>query len=241
MIYEHERIDDLQIKGLQLIQNPSLFCFGMDAVLLASYAKIKKGVKVVDLGTGNGIIPVLLCGKYQPKQVVGIELQVKSASLANRNVTLNNLEKQISIIEGDVRDIKSFLKPQSAQIVICNPPYKKAKSGMINEQAEKAIAKHELNGALEDFIKAASYILNDNGQVHMINRPERLVDTVMLMRQYQIEPKKITFVLPYHDQKPNLFLITGRKHGKPFLSVEKNLVIREKNGEYTKELLEMYK
>ncbi len=241
MVHEHERIDDLQLNGLQLIQDPSLFCFGMDAVLLASYAKIKKGTKVIDLGTGNGIIPVLLCGKYHPSQVIGIELQKQNASLAKRNVILNNLEEQINIIQGDIRDIEGLLQPQIAQVVICNPPYKKAKSGIINEQVEKAIAKHELNGTLEDFIKAAAYTLQDKGQLHMINRPERLIDTVMLMRQHQIEPKRIIFVLPYHDQKPNLFLITGSKFGNPFLSVEKNLVIREKNGEYTKEVLEMYR
>lgn len=241
MIYEHERIDDLQIKGLKLIQDPSLFCFGMDAVLLASYAKIKENTNVVDLGTGNGIIPVLLCGKYNPSKVIGIELQVQNALLAERNIVFNHLEEKISIIKGDVREIKNFLQPQTAQVVICNPPYKKAKSGMINEKVEKAIAKHELNGTLEDFIKAASFILQDKGQLHMVNRPERLIDTVMFMRQHQIEPKRITFVLPYNDQKPNLFLITGSKYGKAFLTVEKNLVIREKNGEYTKEVLEMYR
>jgi len=240
MINEHEQIDDLQLKGLKLIQDRTLFCFGMDAVLLSNFSKIKEKSSVIDLGTGNGILPILLYGKYKASKIVGIEIVKKNSDIAKRNVILNKAEEIIEIINEDIKNLKSVFERGKFDYVITNPPYKKQNSGLININKEKAIAKHEIKCTLEDVISMTSYLLKDLGVMYMVNRPERLADSIELMRKYKIEPKVIKFVQPHSNKKPNLFLISGVKYGKVFLNIETNLIIREQNGEYTKELLDMY-
>jgi len=240
MIKENEQIDDLQLKGLKLIQDRTLFCFGMDAVLLSSFAKIKDKSSVIDLGTGNGILPILLYGKYKASKLVGIEIVKKNVDIAKRNVILNKAEEVIEIINEDIKNLKIIFERGSFDYVITNPPYKKRNSGLINTSEEKAIAKHEIKCTLEDVISATAYLLKDLGAMYMVNRPERLADSIELMRKYKIEPKVIKFVQPYSNKKPNLFLVSGIKYGKDFLNVESNLIIREQNGEYTKEVLDLY-
>lgn len=235
-----ERIDDLQLKGLKLIQDKSLFCFGMDAVLLADYAKINDNAKVIDLGTGNGILPILIHGKYKAAKIVGVEIQEKSAALAVKNVQLNEIEDYVQIIKEDIKNIRNLFEKGSFDYVITNPPYKKANSGIINEKNEKAVARHEILCTLEDIISSSSYLLRDSGVFYMINRPERLADAIELMRKNKIEPKKIKFVFPYENKKPNLFLISGTKYGNQFLTVEEPLIIRKSNGDYTKMLYDIY-
>jgi len=241
MVNEGERIDDLQLKGLKIIQNPSLFCFGMDAVLLSEYARIKDNSTVIDLGTGNGILPLLLSAKNKLEKIIGIEIVKQNVDLANRSIKLNKLENIIEIVNEDINNLKNIYSKNMFDCVVTNPPYKKINSGIINTSDEKAIAKHEIKCTLEDIIKTSSYLLKQYGLFYMVNRPERLADTIEFMRKYKIEPKKIKFVLPYKDRKPNLFLIHGIKNAKPFLDVESNLIVRNNDGTYTKEILEIYK
>ncbi len=238
---ENERIDDLEFKNLKIIQNKNDFCFGIDAVLLSDFAKnIKKDSKVIDLGTGNGIIPILLCGKTELKEIIGVEIQKDVAELANKNIKLNKLENKLKIINENIINLKNILKNKKFDVVISNPPYKKINSGIKNESKNKLISRHEVTANLEDFIRAARDLLVDKGELYMVHRPERLVDVITVLRQYNIEPKVLKMVYSNVNKEPKLFLIKGIKNAKPFLKVEKNLYIYDNNNNYTEEILKIY-
>lgn len=238
---EKERIDDLEYKGLKIIQNEDGFCFGMDSVLLSDFAKnIKKGSKVLDLGTGTGIIPILLCGKTELKEVIGIEIQEDVADMAKRSSELNDLQDRFKIINANILELKNLYENQSFDVIVTNPPYKKKSTGIINENEAKQISRHELTANLEDFIRVSKDLLKDKGELYMVHRPERLVDVISLMRKYRIEPKILRFVSPKENKEPNLILIKGVKNGKSFIKVEKNLIVYDQNGNYTDEILKIY-
>lgn len=238
---ENERIDDLEYKGLKLIQNKNGFCFGIDSVLLSDFAKnIKKGVKVIDLGTGTGIIATLLCGKTEAKKIVGVEAQKEVYDMAKRSIELNNLKDRFEIINENIKNLKNIYEANTFDIVVTNPPYKKANTGLKNDEEKKIISRHEVIASLEDFIEITRYLLKDKGEFYMVHRPDRLVDIMFLMRKYKLEPKQIKFVCPCIDKAPNLVLIKGVKNGGEFLKVEKNLYVYNTNGSYTDELLKIY-
>ena len=238
---ENERIDDLEYKGLKIIQNKEGFCFGIDSVLLSDFAKnIKKGARVLDLGTGTGIIPILLCGKTNLKKVIGVEIQEDVADMAKRSSKLNNLEDKFEIINENILNLKNIFQNQSFDVIVSNPPYKKKNTGIINENEKKIISRHEITANLEDFIKISKDLLKDKGEFYMIHRPERLVDILSLMRQNKIEPKVLRMVFSSEKKEPKLVLIKGVKNAKPFLKVEKNLYIYDKNGNYTNDILKIY-
>lgn len=238
---ENERIDDLEFKNLKLIQNKNGFCFGIDSVLLVDFAKeIKKQSKVLDLGTGTGIIPILLSGKVEIKKAVGVEIQKGVANMAKRSVSLNNLDDKIEIINENVINICNLYPKQYFDVVITNPPYKKMGTGIINENEFKIISRHEITAKLEDFIKTARDMLKDKGEFFMVHRPERLVDIISLMRKFKIEPKKLRFVCSNKNKEPNMVLIKGVKNAKEFLKIEKNLYVYNENGNYTDEILKIY-
>ena len=219
-LQENERIDDLEFKGLKIIQNEKGFCFGMDSILLSDFAKkIKSKSKVVDLGTGTGIIPILLTGKTDAEKIYGIEIQKEVAQMAKRSVELNKLEEKIEIINENILNLKNILKKGSIDVIVTNPPYKKANTGIVNEENKKLISRHEITATLDDFIEMSSYLLKDFGEFYMVHRPERLVDILNIMRAKKIEPKKIRMVNPNINKKSNLVLIKGVKCGKPFLEV----------------------
>lgn len=240
-IKNSERIDDLEFKGLKIIQDKKGFCFGIDSVLLSDFAKkIKKDSKVIDLGTGTGIINILLSGKTDASSFVGVEIQQDVAEMAERSIKLNYLEDKIKIINENITKLKNIYKPNSFDVVVTNPPYKKINTGIVNNENKKIISRHEITASLQDFIHISSYLLKDYGEFYMVHRPERLVDIFSIMRTEKIEPKLIKFVYPNKNKKTNLVLIKGIKKGKPFLEFDKNLYIYNDDGTYTNEILKIY-
>ena len=237
----NERIDDLEFKNLKIVQNKDGFCFGIDSVLLSDFAKnIKKDSMVLDLGTGTGIIPILLCGKTKLKKVTGIELQEEVAKMAKKSIKLNNLEDKFNVINENILNLNKIYENQTFDVIVSNPPYKKKDTGITNENEKKRISRHEISASLEDFIKISKDLLKDKGEFYMVHRPERLVDIFELMRKYKIEPKILKMVYSYKNKEPKLILIKGVKNAKPFLKVESNLYIYEDTGKYTKEILKIY-
>lgn len=237
---ENEKIEDLQCKGLKIIQNKKWFCFGMDAVLLTNYCHIKKNSKIVDLGTGTGIIPILLSGKRNYSKAYGIEIQPEVAEMAERSVRLNNLQDKIEIMNIDLKKALNFLEPNSFDAVISNPPYKLANSGLLNPEDKKAISRHEIKCTLEDVVATASKLLKQHGRFYMVHRPDRLADIISFLRKYRLEPKQIRFVHPKVSAKPNMILIRASKNGNPELKFDPPLYIYDDEGNYTEEVYEIY-
>lgn len=240
-IKENERIDDLEYKGLKIIQNKDGFCFGIDSVLLADFAKeIKEGSKVVDLGTGTGILPILLSSKSKASKFYGVEIQTQVAEMAKRSIILNQLEEKITIINKDIKQLEEDFEKSSIDVIVTNPPYKEINSGIKNEKESKVIARHEITASLEDFISISEKLLKQYGELYMVHRPERLNDIIELCRKYKIEPKIIKMVYPNKKSKPNIILIKAVKGGGRFLTIEKPLIVYQEDGSYTEEILEIY-
>lgn len=238
---EDERIDDLEYKGLKLIQNKKGFCFGVDAVLLSDYAKgIKKGSTVVDIGTGTGIVAILLCAKTNLKKIYGIELQEEVANIAQRNVELNGLDDKMEVVNINIKDVFSKLEKNKIDVIVTNPPYKKHDTGVKNLDTRQLISRHEVECTLEDIIKNASLLLKDLGEFYMVHRAERIVDIFVTLRKYKLEPKNIRFVHSKIGEKPNLVLVKAVKCAKEFLKIDKPLVIYGEDGNYTDEIYEIY-
>ena len=238
---ENESIDDLEYKGLKIIQNKKGFCFGIDSVLLTDFAKeIKPNSRIIDLGSGTGIIPILLSAKTKNTNFIGIEIQEDVAEMASRSIKLNHLENRIKIENDSILNLKSKYEKGSFDVVTTNPPYKKLNTGLVNENSKKLISRHEITASLEDFIEITSYLLKDFGEFYMVHRPDRLVDIIYLMRYYNIEPKKIRFVYPNRQKPTNLILIKGVKCGKTFLKFEDNLYVYDEDGNYTEDILRIY-
>ena len=238
---ENERIDDLEYKGLKIIQNKDGFCFGVDSVLLSDYAKnIKKNSKVIDIGTGTGIISILLCEKTKLSKIYGIEIQEDVAEMASRSSKLNNLQDKFEVINKNIKDIFDILKPHEYDVVVTNPPYKKVNTGVKSIENKQLISRHEVECTLEDIIEKSSKLLKDLGEFYMVHRAERLVDIMCLLRKYKLEPKNIRFVHSKENEKPNLILVRAVRAAKEFLKIDKPLIIYKENGEYTDEILEIY-
>lgn len=236
----NERIDDLQRNNYKIIQDPERFCFGMDAVLLSGFAKAKEGDHVIDLGTGTGIIPILMEAKTKASDFTGLEIQPESADMAQRSVELNHLESKIRIVTGDIKEASSLFGAATFDVVTSNPPYMTEHHGITNEKSPKAIARHELLCTLEDVISQAARLLRPGGSFYMVHRPFRLVDIMVLMREYHLEPKRMKLVYPYIDKEPNMVLIEGLRGGRPRLTVEKPLIVYKEPGVYTDEIYDIY-
>lgn len=238
---ENERIDDLEINGLKIVQNEKWFCFGVDAVLLSDFAKkMKKGAKLLDLGTGTAILPILLSAKTDYEKAVGVEVQEELCKMARKSVILNGLENRIEILCKNIKELNENFEKNTFDVVVTNPPYKKERSGIINENIQKVISRHEIEANLEDFIKISFDLLKDKGEFYMVHHPERLTDILFYMRKYKIEPKNLKFVFSRQNKIPKLVLIKGVKNAKAFLNVEPNLYIYDDNGNYTDEFLKIY-
>lgn len=239
-LLENERIDDLQLKGLRIIQNTEGFCFGMDAVLLANFSTLKPNSNCVDLGTGTGIIPLIMWGKKKPKKIYAVEIQEQIAQMAHRTMQMNKLEEYIEVVNTDLKQACEALGTHKYDVVTSNPPYMAAGSGIINPNESKCISRHEVKCTIEDVIKSANKLLKNGGSFFMVHRPHRLVDIMQLMREYKIEPKLIRFVHPKVGKKPNLLLVKGIKGAKPELKFMDPLYIYKDDGTYTEELVDIY-
>ncbi|MDE7415046.1 MAG: tRNA1(Val) (adenine(37)-N6)-methyltransferase [Lachnospiraceae bacterium] len=237
---ENERIDDLQRNGYQIIQNPEKFCFGMDAVLLSGFVRVKAGAEVLDMGTGTGIIPLLVEAKTQAMHISAIEIQEESADMARRSVRLNGLENKIDIVTGDLREADQFFNAASFDVITCNPPYMIGQHGLTNLDAPKAIARHEILCTLEDVVRTAAKLLKPGGYFCMVHRPFRLAEIITVMTEYKLEPKRMKLVYPYIDKEPNMVLIEGCRGGKPRMTVEKPLIVYKEPNVYTDEICDVY-
>jgi tRNA1Val (adenine37-N6)-methyltransferase len=235
-----ERIDELQRNGYRIIQNPERFCFGMDAVLLSGFARAKKQECCLDLGCGNGIIPILMEAKTEGKHFTGLEIQPESADMAKRSVALNGLQDRIDIVEGDIKDASKIFGASSFHVVTTNPPYMTAQHGLTNVYEAKTIARHEVLCNLEDIIRESARLLMPGGRFYMVHRPFRLAEIISLMVQYRMEPKRMRLVYPYVDREPNMVLIEGLRGGKSRMTVEKPLIVYKEPGKYTDEIYDVY-
>ncbi|MCH5260089.1 MAG: tRNA1(Val) (adenine(37)-N6)-methyltransferase [Lachnospiraceae bacterium] len=237
---ENERIDDLERNGYRIIQDTGRFCFGMDAVLLSGFARVKDGARVLDLGTGTGIIPILLEAKTGASHLTGLEIQEDSADMAKRSVHLNGLDEKIDIVTGDIKEAGSLFDSASFDVVTCNPPYMTDKHGLTNPNDAKAIARHEILCTLEDVIAQAAVLLKPGGNFFMVHRPFRLAEIMVLLHTYKLEPKRMQLVYPYVDKEPNMVLIEANRGGKPRLTVEKPLIVFREPNVYMPEICDVY-
>ena len=239
LVKDNERVDDLQ-NGYYVIQDPDKFCFGMDAVLLSGFAKVKKGETALDLGTGTGIIPILLKTKTNGKHFTGLEIQKECADMAGRSVRYNHLEDDVEIVRGDIKEAADIFGAASFDVVTSNPPYMIGQHGLRNPDMPKAIARHEVLCNLEDVVSQASKVLKERGRFYMVHRPFRLAEIMTLMCQYKLEPKRMKLVYPMIDKEPNMVLIEANRGGKSRLKVEKPLIVYESQGKYTDEIYDIY-
>lgn len=237
---EGERLDELQRNGYVIIQNPKRFCFGMDAVLLSGFVQVKARERVLDLGTGTGIIPILLEAKTKGEHFTGLEIQPESADMAVRSVRRNHLESKIDIITGDIKDASKRFGASSFDVITTNPPYMIGDHGLKNAEDAKTIARHEVLCTLEDILRESSRILPPKGRFYMVHRPFRLAEIICMMTKYGIEPKRMKLVYPFADREPNMVLIEGLRGGKSRMTVEKPLIIYKEDGKYTDEIYEIY-
>ena len=241
IINKDERIDKLEINNLKIIQKKDGFCFGIDSVLLSDFAKdIRNNAKVIDLGTGTGILPILLCAKTNLSQIIGIEIQKEIAEMAERSCKLNNLQEKFKVINSDINCLTGKISFNEFDSVIMNPPYMKLNTGRINVNEKKLISRHEITASLEDFINISYKLLKDKGSLYIVHRPNRLTDVCSLLRKYKLEPRLLRFIYPKEHAEANLFLIKAIKNGGSFLRIDKPLYVYKKNGEYTDEILKIY-
>ncbi|MBP5151804.1 MAG: tRNA1(Val) (adenine(37)-N6)-methyltransferase [Lachnospiraceae bacterium] len=240
LVKEGERVDDLERNGLKIIQDPNRFCFGMDAVLLSGFVTVKPGANLLDLGTGTGIIPILLSAKTEASHLTGLEIQEDSADMALRSVKLNSLEEKISIVTGDIKEAQFLFDKASFDAVTCNPPYMIGAHGLKNPDSAMAIARHEVLCTFEDVARTAAALLKPGGSFFLVHRPFRLAEIMATMQKYRLEPKRMQLVYPFADKEPNMVLLEGKRGGRSRLTVEKPLIIYKEPGKYTDEIYDIY-
>ena len=237
---DKERIDDLQRNGYQIIQNREKFCVGMDAVLLTGFAHARERDTMLDLGTGTGIIPLLMEAKYHCSHLTGLEIQEESADMARRSVALNDLQNRIDIVTGDIKEADQIFPAASFDCITCNPPYMIGQHGLTNPEEPKAIARHEVLCTLEDVVSRTAKLLKPGGHFYMVHRPFRLAEILHDMVEAKLQPKRMQLVYPYVDKEPNMVLIEGTRGGNPGMKIEKPLIVYKEVNVYTEQLLENY-
>lgn len=237
---EGERLDELHRNGYQIIQHSGKFCFGMDAVLLSGFARVKPGERALDLGTGTGIIPILLRGKTEGRDFTGLEIQEESADMARRSVAYNHLEESISIVTGDIKEAAALFGAASFDVVTSNPPYMTGNHGLVNPEQPKAIARHELLCTLEDVVRETSKVLRPGGRFYLVHRPFRLAEIMTVLVKYKLEPKRMRLVYPFADKEPNMVLLEALSGGRSRITVEKPLIVYKEQGVYTDEIYDVY-
>ncbi len=240
LIHEGERLDELHRNGYFIIQDPARFCFGMDAVLLSGFAQAKEGERVLDLGTGTGIIPILMEAKTGACAFTALEIQEESADMARRSVQYNRLEDKIRIVTGDIRDAAALFGASSFDVITTNPPYMIGSHGLTSANEAKTIARHEVCCTLDDVLRESASLLVPGGRLYMVHRPFRLAEILSKMVACGLEPKRMKLVYPYVDREPNMVLLEGLKGGKSRMTVEKPLIVYREQNVYTDEIYEIY-
>lgn len=239
-LLENERVDDLQRNGLKIIQKTDGFCFGMDAVLLSGFAHVKRGEKVLDMGTGTGIIPLLLSAKTDGEHFTALEIQKEIAEMAARSVVMNHLEEKIKIVNGDIKEASRIFGAASFDVVTTNPPYMNDAHGLKNPTEVKAISRHEVLCTLEDVVREGAKVLKSGGRMYMVHRPHRLIEIITAMKQYKMEPKRMCMVHPFKDKEANMVLIEAVKGGGSWLKMEAPIIVYKEPGVYTDEIYSIY-
>ena len=237
---EEERLDELQRNGYRIIQNPKKFCFGMDAVLLTGFAHAGAGDRLLDLGTGTGIIPLLMEAKYHCASLTGLEIQPESADMAARSVALNGLSDKIDIVVGDIKEADQIFLSASFDCVTCNPPYMIGRHGIVNPDAPKAVARHEILCTFEDVAAQTARLLKPGGHFFLVHRPFRLAEIMVTLVKHRLEPKRMQLVHPYADKEPNMVLLEAVRGGRPRMKVEPPLIVFREPGVYMPEIGEIY-
>ena len=240
LVHENERLDELHRNGYYIIQDPARFCFGMDAVLLSGFAKAKRGERCLDLGTGTGIIPILMEAKTDGEDFTALEIQEESADMARRSVLYNDLADRIKVVTGDIKDASKIFGASSFDIITTNPPYMIGEHGLSSASEAKAIARHEVLCTLDDILRESAKLLKPGGRFYMVHRPFRLAEIFSKMVEYKIEPKRMKLVYPYIDKEPNMVLVEGLRGGRSRLTVEKPLIVYKEAGVYTDEIYDIY-
>ncbi len=239
-LLEDERIDELQRNGYRIIQNRKKFCFGMDAVLLSGFARAEKGERTLDLGTGTGIIPLLMAAKTRGEFFAALEIQPDMADMAGRSVALNGLEKKITVVTGDIKEASEIFGRASFDVVTCNPPYMDQSHGLRNPDEPRAIARHELLCTFEDVAREAAAVLRPGGRFYLVHRPRRLAELICVLKNHRLEPKRMKLVHPYLESEANMVLLEAVRGGGVQLRVEPPLVVYERPGVYTREIYDIY-
>ena len=239
VLREHESLDDLQ-NGYFIIQSEEGFRYGIDAVLLSGFARVKPGEKVLDMGTGTGILPILLAAKTEGESFAGLEIQEKSAEMAGRSVAYNHLEGRVRIVAGDIKEAGAIFGPASFDVVVSNPPYMTGSHGLVNPNEAKAVARHEVLCTLEDLVRETAAVLTSRGRFYLVHRPFRLAEIMGMLMKYRLEPKRMRLVYPYVDKEPNMVLLEACKGGNPRIQVERPLIVYERPNVYTDEIREIY-
>lgn len=237
---EDERMDDLERSGCRILQKKKGFCFGMDAVLLSGFAQVREGEKVIDLGTGTGILPILLEAKTPGSHFTGLEIQADMADMASRSVRLNRQEAKVSIVNGDIREASRLFGKASFDVAVSNPPYMNDSHGLKNPDLPKAVARHEVLCTLEDVVREAALLVKPGGRFYMVHRPRRLAEIMVTLKGHGLEPKRIRFVHPYREREANMVLLESVRGGKPMLKVEPPLIVHKPSGEYMEEIRTVY-
>ena len=240
LIKEGERLDDLELDSLKIIQNPEKFCFGIDAVLLSSFAKVKKKEQVLDIGTGTGIIPILLSAKTKAAHIKAVEIQADMADMARRSVLYNKLEDRIEVICGDIKEVSTGIKKGSIDVIVSNPPYIKLSHALVNPEDSLALARHEISCSLDEILKISAELLRVQGRIYMIHKAHRLTEIIHKMSLNRLEVKRLRMIHSYKEQKAKMVLIEGVKLGNPWLDIEKPLIIYDSPGAYSKEIKQIY-
>lgn len=232
-INNNERIEDLGDKGLKIIQARNSYRFSIDSILLVNFIRVKNYEQVIDLGTGSGIIPLLLFDKRKGLSIYGVEIQEDLADMAKRSVELNKLQDHITLIREDFRNIKKIFKSNQFDVVVSNPPYISLRQGKINPLDSRAIARHEIKGDLEDLISVSNYLLKNKGRIYLIYKSNKLIKLMVTLKKYGIEPKVIKFIHPRPGEEANLILLEGIKGGEGELKIQNPLFLKtnEKNGD----------
>lgn len=240
LLKDKERIDDLERNGYGIIQRKDGFCFGMDAVLLSGFVQVKESEEVLDLGTGTGIIPILLEAKTKGKHFTGLEIQEEIADMARRSVCLNELEEKVRIVLGDIKEAGKLFAKASFDVVTSNPPYIHDAHGLKNPGELKAISRHEILCTLEDVVREAAGLVKPGGRVYLVHRPQRLIEIIWVMKQYKLEPKRLKFAHPFIDREANMVLIEAVRGGGAMVKVEKPVIVFKEPGVYTDEIRQVY-